>query len=180
MQYLVHTCVHIAVSGSATKQVQCESCCNQYSYEITRTFAQDVLRIAGLIRYARSASRRVLKRMLRDGVDPVACPACGWMQAAMTRELRRRWCPALRKAGQWISAACLMILALLGIGAVWLRVADQTIDGLYFDWRGFGTAMAIGVAFGMLLSTLRVFLARLRYPVDGFLTRTPPANRLAA
>src|SRR6185295_5984404 len=45
---------------------------------------------AGAQRRAERGAAKQLQKLLLYGVDPVACPDCGWIQAEMVAEMRKR------------------------------------------------------------------------------------------
>ena len=84
-----------AVSGTVIKDVRCEKCGCEYLYRMIRRgegsgSSPYYLNNEGAQRRANAGAKRQLQKLLARGVDPVACPDCGWLQAQMVRELRRR------------------------------------------------------------------------------------------
>src|SRR3712207_6028564 len=105
----------VTIERSATKQVTCEKCACAYEYEAKRKSTQQVKGSAamtgGLVgglagalvgaavdaatgndgeANARGKAQQKAYAKLRTAVDPVACPDCGWYQADMVLEARRR------------------------------------------------------------------------------------------
>lgn len=109
------------VLGKAMKDVTCEHCCGIYHYEYRVVGSGQGRSAYGLddegavTRATKSAARSVQAR-LRGGFAPVACPACGWIQADMVADLRRRF----RQRSQMLGWVVPSLLAGLGIGVVLL------------------------------------------------------------
>jgi len=83
------------LTGSIRKSVSCEKCSSAYSYLATRQAVGQgtspyMLDNAGAANRARDAAQRRLQDRLRDAVNIVPCPRCGWVQASMATEARRR------------------------------------------------------------------------------------------
>src|SRR4051794_26124698 len=84
-----------AQTGSVVRHVECEKCNCFYAYELVRrgtgrATSPYMLNNAGAQRRADRRAAADLRKQLRTGVDPAACPDCGWYQATMVREMRRR------------------------------------------------------------------------------------------
>src|SRR5262249_42672809 len=85
--------------GARTKQVRCERCGANYEYRcVRRTVGQGGavfgIGAAEAQQQADYQADRLLELRLSQGIDPVPCPACGWVQQAMVNELNRhrhRW-----------------------------------------------------------------------------------------
>ena len=76
---------HVVLKGSATKYVTCENCRSNYQYHMSRKVVLDVpLILPGMNAYGQKTAKVQLEKQLKIGVEPVACPACGWMQANMS------------------------------------------------------------------------------------------------
>lgn len=83
------------ISGAVVRRVTCEKCGCAYAYEMVRQgrgggTSLYMLNNAGAEDRARTRASKRLRRELLHGVDPVGCPDCGWYQADMVREARRR------------------------------------------------------------------------------------------
>jgi hypothetical protein len=122
--------------------------------------AIDTVPFPGLVRQAEEICRVRLARRLARDVEPVACPSCGWMQAEMVEELRRRFAGGLRALGIVfaIASGALSIL-FVGLG-IWFRVRPTKID---IDCWGIAWAGAAGCAVGLMMIGLRALLGRVRY-----------------
>src|SRR4051812_43734842 len=83
------------VTGSVVRRVTCEKCSCTYAYELTRAGSGHarspyLLDNAGAQFRAQTRANKALRRALERDVDPVECPDCGWYQAEMEQEARRR------------------------------------------------------------------------------------------
>jgi hypothetical protein len=81
--------------GARTKHVQCEQCGTTYEYRCIRRAVGTGSATYGIgkeraQRKAAERAERLLERRLLKGIDPVPCPACGWVQREMVDELNRR------------------------------------------------------------------------------------------
>ena len=84
-----------AVTLARPADVTCEKCSCRYRYKLVRratgrSSAPYGLGAEGAKRRAQELAVKAVGRRLATGVDPVACPDCGWFQADMVRDLRRR------------------------------------------------------------------------------------------
>jgi hypothetical protein len=94
-----------ARSGAVARNVKCEKCGRWYHYMLLREGTADAGRSdesEAADAAAAWASYR-LTRGLETGVDVVPCPDCGWVQAEMAGEARRR----AGRPWTWISV-CLL------------------------------------------------------------------------
>jgi Protein of unknown function (DUF3592) len=83
-------------SGSTFKAVQCENCQEEYIYFMHRTSMGTgtsllFLDNEGARERSESRARKHLERSLKNSVDPVPCPKCGWYQPDMVKALRQRY-----------------------------------------------------------------------------------------
>jgi hypothetical protein len=83
--------------GTIRKDVTCELCSKEYSYELSRKGSGRstgfILSNAALME-ARERAQANLAKILSNACDPVPCPYCGWYQEDMVlraRQLRYRW-----------------------------------------------------------------------------------------
>src|SRR3954470_7550335 len=116
------TCVLVR---AAWKQVRCEQCDCEYSYELIRRAKGVSFTVFHLFhrRAQRSASRRAerkLEKRLARGIDPAPCPECGWVQREMVRELCRRSISKLALL-RWLFPCALAASALALAGAAAAR-----------------------------------------------------------
>ena len=84
-----------ARTGSMVKQMRCEKCGGDFSYEVVRRTMGVAHSPYGLRNKAAQAealnvAAKKLVKKLKSAVDPVPCPKCGWFQEHMVKELRRR------------------------------------------------------------------------------------------
>jgi tellurite resistance protein len=134
------------VSGSVTKLCRCEACSEEYLYTAKRKVSASGssflwLDNDGARERAISGAQGQIQAALAMAVDPVACPNCGWFQADMLSQLKRRrltWvlCVALpaaffvmmtgivQRSELWLVAA--MCMAVFGIfaGVAWTLMHD--------------------------------------------------------
>src|SRR5205809_6648064 len=94
----------------------------------------------GTQRTAQERARISLQKRMRRAVDPGACPDCGWYQAQMVREVRRRILRPLIWLGTVpaILALVVIAMALLTAGGV------SRIDGA--GWRIIAVVAGVAVA----------------------------------
>src|SRR6476646_5729630 len=95
MVYVEVTHFNAATTHAVVRDVRCEKCGCAYRYELIRRgegMGSAVYGIASGSAQRRAARRAqaLLDEHLANGIDPVACPDCGWFQAAMVREFRER------------------------------------------------------------------------------------------
>jgi hypothetical protein len=137
------------ISGTVVRRVTCEKCACAYAYELVRAASGGATSIymlnnAGAEYRARTRANKKLRRALERGVEPVPCPDCGWFQAEMVQEARRRLVQGLVPA----AAVCLTLAGAIALvmGALWLSPPP---GGEPSDWRMvgvFGGAGAICLA----------------------------------
>ena len=165
---------HVVERGEVLRRVECERCHSPFEYVLRRKAALDTVPLPVLVRKAERIVRERLARKLAGGVDPHPCPACGWVQAAMVPELRRRFASPLRTWGVFFSVAAAFLAAVCGAVGLWARP-----DGMDVDWYGIAAASAGGCVLGMTLVGLRRLLGRLRYRAGGHYRRKPAPAPLA-
>lgn len=134
-----HRLYTAAMTARTIKNVHCEKCECDYAYELIRRGSGQGSSAYGLNNKgaqtrAEKAARSDLHRKLVQGVDPVACPDCGWVQAAMIADLRRRahrWVLTVCNVGAVVSLACALIAWLAANGP-----SKGPIDAaqLYWIW----------------------------------------------
>jgi hypothetical protein len=163
-----------AVSGARIKEVRCEKCGQTYFYRLVRRgegrgTSPYYLNNRGAERRAQAGAERKLAKLLERGVDPVPCPDCGWIQANMVREIRRR---KLR----WMNVFSIAFAILFGvIIGIWIPTATKGFERpmKQDDWA------VLGVMAGLLVVTaggpwlLRQMLLRLRNP-NRYYPQCPP------
>src|SRR5258706_5719452 len=86
---------YAAATGAIIKHCACEKCGAAYQYQMVRrgqgaASAPYYINTSGAEKRAQQRANRNLAKLLEKGIDPVACPDCGWFQAAMVREMRQR------------------------------------------------------------------------------------------
>jgi hypothetical protein len=170
---------HITAAGQAERQVVCDRCRHAYVYHIQRKTALDTFPLPALIRQAEATCERRLQRRLARDVEPVECPACGWMQSHMIPELRRRFAGRLRTIGAYLAIACAVLALMCAAPGVWFKLSPPRPGGLDIDWLGMALLAAAGSAFGFVMIGFRLLLGLLRYRARGFDTgRTTDQRRL--
>ena len=109
--------VRVPRVGQAEKTVSCERCQCNYGYTVYRRAVGEANYSIGrsLARAKELATGKAIARLnklLENAIEPVPCPACGWVQSAMTREVRRQFARWMIWAG-WISFLALLITAVI-------------------------------------------------------------------
>jgi hypothetical protein len=143
-------------AGARHTNVRCEKCDEWYHYEIVRTGrgeSRSISEDAAAAGAELVAAARVTQELDR-GVEIVPCPKCGWVQADMVKELKRR-------TGQWlllhikIAVAAAAILFAVHVGMRLFATPDEPhpriIEVRY-------SIIAVGVA--AMLVVLRLMLQR--------------------
>ncbi|HEY2588447.1 MAG TPA: hypothetical protein VGI81_22085, partial [Tepidisphaeraceae bacterium] len=108
-----------AVSGKVLKSVRCDKCGGNYAYHMVRRgFARSSsaygIGNASAKAAAEQGARRKLEQRLAKDSDPVGCPDCGWVQAHMVADLRRRSHRWLRWVA-WVTSSLGLVSALIAI-----------------------------------------------------------------
>jgi hypothetical protein len=164
---------HVVATHEVQRRVTCEKCNHEYRYVLSRSSALDTIPIPNLIKRAEQICRDRVARRLSEGVEPVCCPACGWMQSQMIPELRRRFASGIRTMGSFFalaSAALAIVFLLLGI---WHDVSPRRFAGVDVDWFGIAGAGAAGCAIGLLMILVRFGFGVIRYRRHGFASELP-------
>lgn len=137
------------VSGTVVRRVRCEKCACAYAYELVRAASGAatslyLLNNEGADYRARTRAHKKLRRALERGVEPVQCPDCGWFQAEMVQEARRRTVRGLAPA----AAVCLTLAGAFGLimGALWLSPVQGAGPPVWGPVEIFGGAGAICLA----------------------------------
>jgi hypothetical protein len=105
---------NVKVRGSTVVGTRCQQCGEKYHYQLKRAaWGQNPSKTM-----AREMAQKQLRGKLRNDIDPVPCPDCGWFQEEMVlllRERRLRWLRAL-------GIACVALGMALGLGvAIWAQ-----------------------------------------------------------
>jgi hypothetical protein len=160
---------HVVVRGEITRHVVCDKCHHAFDYVLARSAALDTVPLPILVRKAEQICRERLSRRLAADVDPHPCPACGWVQAHMVPELRRRFAKPLGTVGLFLAIAFAALgLLFLALG-VWFRFYPVDAD---VDWFGIAIASAAGCALGILMMLARSLLGMLRYRAGGHVSNS--------
>jgi hypothetical protein len=161
---------HLTLEGGCEKQLLCEHCRTQFSYQITRKVALDVPRVwPGLVDRGEQICHERLADRLADGVEIVPCPACGWIQADMSRELRRRWCGWLRTIGVYGIVSFVSLAVLCCAGPAYEVITHESRGEV--EWLGMIVTLTAGALVSWLLVLARTAAAQMRYPATGFMPR---------
>jgi tellurite resistance protein len=129
------------VTGSVLKQCRCEACGEEYTYTAQRRASGTGtsflwLDDGGARERAAIGARVQVALKLNRAVDPVACPACGWLQSDMVRVLKRRRLNWILWASLPVAFVCLLI-GLGGQNLGWLIASLVTAvcgAALGFAW----------------------------------------------
>ena len=154
MVYVEVTHFDAAATHAVIRDVRCEKCGCAYHYELIRRgegLASAIYWIASESARRRAAGRAqaLLDEYLAKGIDPVACPDCGWFQAAMVREFQGRHYVWLAMAGtviRWMAGAILIILAADLVSDLMLRPGKTTSVGFWVAVVIFAVWFMVGVA----------------------------------
>jgi hypothetical protein len=158
--FILLTVRHIAVNGEALRHVTCERCKHDFDYRLERSVTLDTLPLPALVRRAERTCRERLARRLSTDVEPVPCPSCGWVQAEMVRELRRRFGGCLKAAGVALTIASAALSSLFVAFGIWFRYHPRPLD---LDFFGVAGAGAAGCAAGLMLILSCEVTGRLRH-----------------
>jgi hypothetical protein len=106
------------LTGSIRQRASCEKCGSAYTYLVTRQglgqgTSPYMLDNAGAAERAREAAQRRLNDKLQKAIDPVPCPKCGWVQANMVEEARRRRLRWMRNVGIFLPILTLVPYGLI-------------------------------------------------------------------
>ena len=177
-----------AVTLSRPADVTCGKCSCRYRYTLVRRGESASLTPHGFgderaERAARERAVRVAGKRLRRGVEPVACPECGWCQPDIVVELRRRSArPILHLAWVLPLVAAVALLAVWGDASRGFRRSFNQIDNSGQRMILAVTAFAVGspVAVPLLrLAWVRQLNPNRDYPFKpGPVPGAPPAVRL--
>jgi hypothetical protein len=150
--------------GHTLRTVVCEQCGSEYIYGLkcegigsgTSVLFLDNLGAEGR---AEKAAQDALAEKLKNAVDGVPCPKCGWYQASMVKHLRDSWGGALGFTGIAITALALFGLfmsAILGY-VTWVgeqRGKGPTLPQIGWISLGCGAAAVAGLGLCYLRSVL--------------------------
>jgi hypothetical protein len=142
-----------ALTGSVVRHARCEKCSCEYGYEMVRRATGSghspyCLNNSGAQDRANAQASRALRRALEKGADPVACPECGWYQADMVRDMRRR---RGRRAARW-GVGLLLVGAVLGtFVGIWYANAIRPWEAQTWVWVGGVVGGFVAAGAGCLL-----------------------------
>ena len=155
---------HLEASGDVLRHVTCERCKRGFDYRLERSTAIDTVPLPMLVRQAEAICQRRLAARLATDVEPVACPSCGWMQAEMVEELRRRFAGGLRACGIVFAIASATLSIVFALMGIWFWYRPLRLD---LDCWGIAGAGAAGCLVGLMMIGLRAVLGRWRYRAWG-------------
>jgi len=120
-----------AQTGQVQREVFCEKCGCNYSYEMVRRGRGEAMTPSGFgeaaaEQRAQAAAAASLNNLLQSQHDPVACPDCGWVQSYMVEAMRVR-------AHRWLSRGSYVVGFLLGACAFFGFFAVAGIGGRSFQ-----------------------------------------------
>jgi hypothetical protein len=120
--FIYETKVTARSSAQIIRSVCCEQCHVEYVFNVDHTAETSTSYLYGIGGHkarnrAKGTADSRVQVELRHKVRPVPCPACGWYQQEMVRELRRRMPPPLDigTLPQIVIGICLLGLSILGI-----------------------------------------------------------------
>lgn len=170
------------------RQVHCEKCGCDYSYEMIRRGTGATSTAYGLFAKTRATAAvaeaaKSLQQQLVQDHDPVGCPDCGWLQSTMVADLRRR-------AYRWMmKSAWAISIVLLLFDGFWIAAGiSAKLDGAHV--RPIGPVVAVvvvAVAIAIVSATAAMQYA-LRSRIDpnrgypdqpGYIPGTPQAIKLS-
>lgn len=137
-----------AISGKSQKSVCCEKCGSNYAYHMVRrgfdrsSSAYGIGNASAKAAAERGARGKLAKRLAQDS-DPVACPDCGWVQAHMVADLRRR-------SHAWLKTVAWVVLA-LGLASVALGIlaASEAFRHAFPPEQSQTIALLLAATFGV-------------------------------
>ena len=142
-----------AVQGTVIKAVTCEKCGAAYQYESVRTASGGAespyfMDETGAARRAEDRAVGYLQDLLAKACDPVPCPRCGWLQADMVREVKRRRLRWMLRAAIILPVATLISLvcaaAFMSSKPYALEDNQSTLLLIGAAGLGLGAALALG------------------------------------
>ncbi|HEX4795304.1 MAG TPA: hypothetical protein VH370_16025 [Humisphaera sp.] len=155
--------VWASTTAVAVKNVHCEHCGNDYSYQLARRCVGDVVapfilnEDAAKEEALQIASRRVARKLSSD-TEIAPCPKCGWLEADMVRELHRRayrWMFIVGAFGSSLCAASVLIGILAGT-----RMFSSPMEQREITMAA--NLAAIGIAFAVVfLGGRRLLVSRI-------------------
>ena len=178
-----------AVTLARPIDVACEKCQCAYRYRLVRrgvgrASAPYGLGVESANQRAREQARQRAERLLAAGVEPVACPDCGWIQTDMVRELTRR-------TGRRLTPVAIVVpIAVVAVGTlvagVMTKGFERPFDRLSTDSLVVLYAMAaVAGVVPVALLAVRTWMRRGVKPNAAYPARpdpiagAPPAVRLA-
>jgi Flp pilus assembly protein TadB len=78
----------VSVSASALRGIRCENCNAEYLYKMTRRATETHTAPPNARAHVEKSVAKRAKKSLKKGIDPVPCPACGYLQRNMVRTVK--------------------------------------------------------------------------------------------
>jgi hypothetical protein len=153
------------VSGAVLKFVNCEQCQAEYVYQMERLGMGEGTSVLWLNREAVKqqsfeAAEASLAERLEKEIDPVPCPACGWYQADMQRELKGEYAIWWDVVGGLLLFASFVAVIVLFVNYVSVYGPNRT--ALLVGW----TMLLGGIVLGAACFIVRRILVA-RYEPNG-------------
>lgn len=131
------------MTGTAVKGADCEACGTRYAYRASRTATGKAT--AYYFLFESSAERSALQKATADvegqlarACDPVPCPACGLVQPAMVRAVRR-------ERHGWMSELAVVFLGLFGVATLMVAAVAY-----FYGPRGLSNSVEVWAAYAAL------------------------------
>jgi hypothetical protein len=142
--------------GQTTKVVRCESCGQNYSYELKRTGHGKAPGVVSSRAHslANERAEEDLRRKLVKGIEAIPCPACGWYQSGMIAKARRRHRRGMLYVGQCLT------LGVFPVAAIGLLINSEDKASPPIPWPIFVAGLVCLLAVGVVLLIWRHNLTR--------------------
>jgi len=162
--------------GQIQKEVRCERCDCEYTYQMIRRGSGRSTSVYGLgEKTAKQQAQNVagvkLAKLLQRQHDPVACPDCGWIQSYMVEDLRRRAHRWIMKLA-WVLAAILVVCAILGYVGAATSWANHGVDKE--AWLQIGGLGLLAIFVAVAGNVVRVVLSSFINPNRNYPHRPAP------
>jgi hypothetical protein len=135
------------VTGSRAKTVKCEKCQFDYVYMVTCKATGSLSSPTGKEHHT---VNHTLDVMLDNAIEPIPCPACGWLQSGMipiTKARYKRW--------MILAGNVTLMVAIVGMGLGLATITDKS--NLAGKWELTWSALLLVVSIGLYAG--RAYLA---------------------
>jgi hypothetical protein len=144
-----------ACSASSHKVVKCEQCGKEYVYQVWRhgqgeAFNALFLDEEAAKRLAAQRANHELQTALREAIEIVPCPGCGWIQDNMKSLAQQRHLRRVKIAGAVVLSFLIVPIVML-IGAFNMPT-DEPATPSYFAEIALMTLMSVVIGGGLLLA----------------------------